>query len=324
MTALPRRRLITLAALAASMPRAVRAASDAAAITDAASAYLREAADDPRARLAWDDPRRTDWHWFPSRFRPNREGVPIGEMSAPLRRAAHALLEASTTGPGAAKAHAIISLQHELRRGDPGAYFVSVYGTPGEGHWGWGIEGHHLSLNYAVHGDRIAAGPIFLGAHPTRVEAGERARLRAMAAEEDEARAALLALPAALRERAIVAEHTPRDTRTRNAVTVEPLPREGVAWSELPAESRERLTRAIHEYLGMMPPALAAAERTWLAAADPASLTFQWRGATVPDRFHYWAVQGHAFLIEHDNSRDGARHIHSVWRGFASDFGAAL
>jgi hypothetical protein len=44
----------------------------------------------------------------------------------------------------------------------------------------------------------------------------------------------------------------------------------------------------------------------------------------VPDRFHYWAVQGNAFLIEHDNSRDGARHIHSVWCGFASDFGAAL
>jgi hypothetical protein len=323
MTTLPRRRLITLAALAAAMPRAVRAGSDAAAMTDAASAYLRAAADEARARLDWDDLRRTDWHWFPPRFRPNREGVKLGEMSAPLRRAAEALLEASTTGPGATKARAIISLQHELRQ-DAGAYFVSVYGTPGEGRWGWGIEGHHLSLNYAVHGDRIAAGPIFLGAHPTRVEAGERAGLRAMAMEEDEARAALLALPADLRERAIVAEHTPRDTRTQNAIAVEPLPREGVAWSELPSESRERLARAIHEYLGMMPPSLAAAERAWLASADPASLTFQWRGATVPDRFHYWAVQGNAFLIEHDNSRNGARHIHSVWRGFASDFGAAL
>lgn len=323
MTTLPRRQLIALATLAATMPRAVRAGSDAAALTDAASAYLRAVADDPRARLAWDDPRRTDWHWFPPRFRPDREGVPLGDMAPETRRAAEALLEASTTGPGAAKARAIISLQHELRQ-DPGAYFVSVYGTPGEGRWGWGIEGHHLSLNYAVHGDHIAAGPIFLGAHPTRVESGERAGLRAMAVEEDEARAALLALPADLRARAIVAERTPRDTRTQNAVAVEPLPREGLAWSELPAESRERLTRAVHAYLGMMPPTLAAAERARLASADPSSLTFQWRGSTVPDRFHYWAVQGNAFLIEHDNSRDGARHIHSVWRGFASDFGAAL
>ncbi len=39
---------------------------------------------------------------------------------------------------------------------------------------------------------------------------------------------------------------------------------------------------------------------------------------------HYYRVQTPSFLIELDNTQDGANHIHSVWRDFAGDFGEDL
>ncbi|MEX2467161.1 MAG: DUF3500 domain-containing protein, partial [Gemmatimonadota bacterium] len=39
---------------------------------------------------------------------------------------------------------------------------------------------------------------------------------------------------------------------------------------------------------------------------------------------HYYRVQGPTFLIEYDNTQNGANHIHSVWREFEGDFGRDL
>jgi hypothetical protein len=36
---------------------------------------------------------------------------------------------------------------------------------------------------------------------------------------------------------------------------------------------------------------------------------------------HYYRVQGPTFLIEYDNTQNGANHVHSVWREFDGDFG---
>ncbi|HIA50086.1 MAG TPA: DUF3500 domain-containing protein, partial [Acidobacteria bacterium] len=35
-------------------------------------------------------------------------------------------------------------------------------------------------------------------------------------------------------------------------------------------------------------------------------------------------IQGPSFLIEYDNTQNGANHIHSVWRDFNGDFGEDL
>ena len=68
---------------------------------------------------------------------------------------------------------------------------------------------------------------------------------------------------------------------------------------------------------------IAERERAALRAADPARVRFAWHGSARPGEVYYWRAQGDRFLIEHDNSRDAGRHIHSVWRGFGTDFGGA-
>ena len=53
---------------------------------------------------------------------------------------------------------------------DPQLYFLRVFGTPGDGLWGWRFGGHHVSLNHTLDGDRlVSATPNFLGSDPARV-----------------------------------------------------------------------------------------------------------------------------------------------------------
>src|SRR5690606_29977401 len=51
-------------------------------------------------------------------------------------------------------------------------YYVTIFGTPGEGKWGLSFEGHHLSLNFVVEDNKIVAHtPAFFGANPAVVKA---------------------------------------------------------------------------------------------------------------------------------------------------------
>lgn len=51
---------------------------------------------------------------------------------------------------------------------------------------------------------------------------------------------------------------------------------------------------------------------------------FTWAGGTVPGQGHYYRVQGGTFVLEYDNTQNGANHAHTVWRDFDRDFGADL
>jgi hypothetical protein len=67
--------------------------------------------------------------------------------------------------------------------------------------------------------------------------------------------------------------------------------------------------------------------RAWLgevaqAGFDP--IRFAWAGAADRSRGHAYRVQGPTFLIEFNNTQNGANHIHSVWRNMLGDFGMPL
>ena len=53
-----------------------------------------------------------------------------------------------------------------------------------------------------------------------------------------------------------------------------------------------------------------------------AEVRFAWMGGIAEGQGHYYRIQGRSFLIEYDNTQDGANHIHCVWRDFQGDWGA--
>ena len=89
---------------------------------------------------------------------------------------------------------------------DPGKYFFSVFGTPSTKEtWGWRVEGHHVSLHFdVVNGTLVSSTPTFFGSNPAEVPDGPKKGTRILAAEEDSARALLMALDAKQREKAVI------------------------------------------------------------------------------------------------------------------------
>src|SRR6267378_283737 len=126
-----------------------------------------------KAVFEFKDEERFDWHFIPK----SRKGLPFGGMSTPQRLLAHALLSSGLSQRGYMKATTIMSLEqilydlenHAPQR-DADLYYVTVFGLPGKDPWGWRVEGHHLSLNFAVAGDQVrAVTPFLLGANPAQI-----------------------------------------------------------------------------------------------------------------------------------------------------------
>lgn len=315
---------VATAAAAAPIPTPTATAASAplaGAMTEAAAQWVAALDEAARARAvyAFNDAERTRWHWTtPSNF--PRNGLPLRDMTADQRDRALGLLQTGVSGSGFQKALNIISLQNDLGN-DPELYYVTVFGTPGSAEpWGWRFEGHHLSRHYTLVGDQVTLMPFFLGAWPTVSRAG----LKAMEREEWAARELVSALEGTARSTAIFQPNTLTRHLTQNAPTVEPLDQVGVPFGDLNADRQALITEIVRAYLSTLPADVAAQQLARVAAAGWENIRFGWAGPIEPRRPHYYRLQGPAFLLEHDNSRNGGTHIHSVWRDFSEDFGRHL
>ena len=68
------------------------------------------------------------------------------------------------------------------------------------------------------------------------------------------------------------------------------------------------------------------ADAAWdrIVADGLGDVTFAWSGPDEPGRGHYYAIRGPGFVIEYDNTQNGANHIHSVLRDLLGDWGEDL
>ncbi len=281
-----------------------------------------------------DDPVRTQWYFVP-RARP---GVPLGAMSAAQRGALESLVRSGLSDDGWARASAVIAHEPILRelerergvpnyaRRDPALYYALLFGTPAaDSAWGWRFEGHHLSVNATAVGDGApAVAPLFMGANPARVPSGPRAGLRLFAAEEDSARALLLALPPAQRAAARIADSTFGEIVTRNDPAVAALEPRGARAADMPDPQRAQLRALVALYARRMAPAVARAQLGRIERAGFGALRFAWAGGAEPGRRHYYRIHGPTVLIEYDNSQNDGNHVHTVWRDLENDFGRDL
>ena len=293
------------------------------------------------ATFPFDSSEREHWGFVPSEIFP-RNGLTIGAMSEPQRKAAHDLLKSGLSQKGYLTATSIMQVEDVLRAiedvggGDaaqgrrmernPVKYFVSVFGTPStRGSWGWRVEGHHVSLNFTiVNGTMVAATPQFFGSNPAEVRAGPKKGLRILAEEEDSARALLLALDQTQRTKAVINTTAPNDIVTNNLVKIDPLAPAGVSAAELQPSQRDLLMRVIDAYASAMAPDIAADRLEKIRKAGIEKVGFAWAGESERGKKHYYRVQGPTFLIEFDNTQNDGNHIHSVWRDFNGDFGRDL
>jgi hypothetical protein len=307
-------------------------------MADAAAGWLASLGPEQRARACYPFPsedERTTWYYTPTQ----RGGLPLAEMGPVSQRLAHRLVASGLSEGGYNTAATVMGLENVLdakegwRRGydgrtvphrgrDPQLYFVSVFGDPGGGSWGWRVGGHHVALNYTLLEDGgISASPLFLGANPAMSRLVGPGVLRPLAAEEDLGRQLVDALAPEQRATALLSPEAPDDILQRNLPFVRVGPPEGLAAAGMLPQQRELLAGLLRQYLDRLPAPLAAVQAERVLGGTLEAVHFAWAGGTEPGRPHYYRLQGPRLLIEYDNVQDGANHVHSVWRDPVGDFG---
>jgi hypothetical protein len=334
-------------------------------MAEAVSAWLDALDDAQRAKATFDfadEAERTGWAYFPR----DHHGLPLLEQDPRQQKLAHVLITTGLSFHAYARVNAIIALESvlNLQEGrvadavrDPGRYFVSVFGSPGDDRWSWRLEGHHVYLQFTiVDGRFVAPLPLFLGANPAEVRHGHATVSRPLAEEEDVARELLVSLDAEQRRAAVICDVAPPDFVLTNAPLVpeSSLPGEqgslprvfarfellsddqkrvlrferaqpaGLPASRLDAGQRELLSALLDVYVERLPDPLAAVERAKIERAGVDGVYFAWAGSDRTGEGHYYRLHSPSLLIEYDNTQNDANHVHAVWRDPDGDFGRNL
>jgi hypothetical protein len=299
-------------------------------LAKAAAAWLGALDDGQRreATYALTDEERENWHFVPR----SRQGLPLARMNPAQRTLARELVAAGLSERGLLTTDAIIALEDVLftiegaSRRDRGLYYFTVFGEPGPAApWGWRIEGHHLSVNFLVAGDKVSATPQFFGANPAevRIDHAQKGR-RALAAEEDQGRGLMLSFSAEQQRVALLSSRVPDDILTGNDRVARLAAPAGLAYSAMSSDQQARLRALVEVYAGRLRPEIAAAELQRIADQGWNTVHFAWAGATAPGQAHYYRIHSPHFVIEYDNTQNQANHIHTTWRNFEGDFGRDL
>jgi len=283
-----------------------------------------------KAVFAFDSPERLNWHFIPR----DRLGIAIKELTPEQRALAFGLISTGVGGGGYLKATTIMSLEQilqEIEQGkgpvrDPERYFLTIFGTPSDwGKWGWRVEGHHLSLNFLLEdGKVIAATPTFFGANPGEVRQGPRQGLRTLADREDTALRLVQALDGNQKKTAVVSPKAPKEIRAAGTPQPPTDSAPGIAYIDLTGNQRELLRALVESYSSDMLDEVAKAWLDEIRRAGPEGIKFSWSDPADRTQPHAYRVQGPTFLIEFNNTQNGANHIHSVWRNMLGDFGIPL
>jgi Protein of unknown function (DUF3500) len=303
-------------------------------ITAAVRAWLDGLDDSQRtaAMFPFETRERFAWAYTPG----PREGLAIRDMRSDQRRTASAVVGSAMSTRTAGEIAAIIALETVLGqleqaggrsgwlRRDPELYWFAVFGVPGTAApWSWRIGGHHIAIHVTFAEDRvIGATPSFLGANPAIIPSGPRAGDTTLPGEEDLARGLLAELTPSERDLAVVDSVAPADilTGTGRVADVRSVPA-GIRHADLGGPGRAALERLIRHYVDRTRPEVAEATWAEIVAEELGDATFAWAGSDARGQGHYYAIRGSRFVIEYDNTQNGANHIHAVWRDLANDWG---
>ncbi|WP_233198920.1 MULTISPECIES: DUF3500 domain-containing protein [Pirellulaceae] len=283
----------------------------------------------------YDSEQRLGWHFIP---KDERKGLQMKNMTEDQRKLTHALLQVALSEAGYTKTTKIISLEallkHIQTKGpirDTQRYYVTIFGEPtGNNRWGLSFEGHHLSLNFVVEGDKVVSStPQFFATNPAQVKEqvldGYPKGMEVLKDEEQLAFLLVNSLAKEQLEKAVIAEKCPSEIRNAGEPHPPQTAAEGIAWSDLNADQKATLKTLINTYISAMPQDVAAKRYADLEAAGWDGIHFAWAGGFKGGVPHYYRVQGETFLIEFVNAQpdvsgNPANHIHCVWRDMRGDF----
>ncbi len=328
---------------------AQRAPTDAAAaavargdvtrrIVVSAQALLSALDDSGRAKVQFpfEGPQKTRWSNLPSGIF-ERQGLRLGNLTAPQRAAVMTLLSVALSGEGLQKVTGIMRADEVLRgsqagrgrgRGRPGGggttfgedeYFLAFIGPPSAASpWMLQFGGHHLAINLTLSGSDATLAPSLPAAQPASYTVEGRT-VRPLGDESDKAFALINALDASQRAQAVLSYRVADLVlgAGQDGRTIQP---EGIRVSAFSAAQQSMLWDLVREWVGISNDAFAQARMTELRA-NVRDTYFAWSGPTSNGSAAYFRIQGPTVVIEY-TPQGGVDHIHTIYRDPTNDYGA--
>jgi hypothetical protein len=316
-------------------PEAIESPEIAEELVTAAKRFIDTVPASLQAKYLFRDAERGNFHFFPIA----RRGVPLSSLSEGQQQLGYALLASALSHVGNQKALTIMSLGDYLKEHDKAPnlnrdsdrYYFTIFGDPVPGGtWGYRVEGFHLSINVTVvKGRWISVTPSFFGAIPNVVPDGPRQGLEVLADETGLGRTLAKSFTPKQREIGFgkipdFLTETVGGLTTGNQRRIERDKPKGVAASAMTTQQREVLMKLVRVHIGRIRKELADQDLARIDKAGVEKIHFIWAGGYEPGEPHHYMIQGPTFLIEYDNTQDGATHVHCVYRDFDNDFGDAL
>lgn len=305
-----------------------------AVIVNAANRFIKSLEKDQqvKALFPFEDEERYTYHFVP---RDDRKGISMNELTPSQKAAAMTLLKACFSQEGYRKTTEI--MQNEVilkaiekradtdRYRDPGKYFISIFGIPGQQTiWGWRLEGHHVAFNFSSNGNKlVAATPGFMGSNPAVVQDGPQKGKELLKEETANGFALLNSFTKEQLNEAIIDNTAPAEIFTFDSRKAMISNAGGIKWSSMTSVQQQHLLKLIEVYVRRYTKLFADEMMKEIQSAGLENLRFSWAGAREPGlgHPHYYRVQGPTFIIEYDNTQNNANHVHSVLRDLQHDFG---
>ena len=270
------------------------------------------------------------WTNFPPSMGNDRGGVRFGELSSKQLTLFDEVLEAFLSDDGYTKVSLITkdveTHLSKIRPGfwDPNAYHIALFGNPEtDGSWGFQLDGHHLALNFLVHGGEVSIVPAFIGSEPATING-----IEVLEDERGNAFTLLNSLNPNQREKAIQTGR--RGLQVGAGRSADPFLNYdysdfvgvGLKASEMNDAQKAHLRHLIKTYIYNLETEFAD---VWMADIDAGldNTYFVWIGGTTTDDPIYYRVFNPAVWIEFNNEggvgggrgRGGSlNHIHSITR----------
>ena len=282
------------------------------------------------------------WTNFPPSMGGERGGIRFDKLSAEHLILFYEVLGAFLSDDGYTKVSLITKdVETHLSRirpgfWDPNHYHIALFGNPEtDGSWGFQLDGHHLALNFLVHGDEVSIVPAFIGSEPATINGIEVLR-----DERGNAFALLNSLDTNQREEAIQTGR--RRLQVGAGRSEDPFLNYdysdfvgvGLKASQMNKVQKENLRNLIKTYVYNLETEFAD---IWMGDIDAGfdDTYFVWMGGTTTDDPIYYRVFNPAVWIEFNNEggggggrrdrgnrrgrdddgpRGGLDHIHSITR----------
>ena len=264
------------------------------------------------------------WSNLPPSRNQDRGGIEFSKLSVDQLSLFHKVLDAFMSDDGYTKVSLIttraetdfLKIREDFWSSRP--YYIALFGNPKtDGSWGFQLDGHHLSLNFLVHGDEVTIVPAHFGTQPTFVNGNE-----VFEGERGNALSLLNSLEKEQKENAFQTGR--RGLKVGPGSTTDPFLNYdysdfvgiGLKASDMSDAQKEKLRDLIKSYVYNLETEFAD---IWMKdiEADIEDTYFVWIGGTTEEDSIYYRVFNPAIWIEfNDEARNDGRpnHVHTVTR----------